>query len=370
MEFFHGLKAAGADLTFFSYGSMQIDKAKWWCQKQDDRYNQYYGMLSSNIVANNNISTKQFKCTFLVQSVIQMIKDENLGEVYITSGVECDRAMAKHAVDNEALAIVSGDTDFLFFEGPFQLWYHGITLNLSESSMDHFNREKLRSILQLNWDQMKIFATIAGNDITKPHLAYGREGLMKIAQICQNLNIDSTNEILSHMQFKNETNKRDIVLKSIQFYNIRRMEDLEKNNDFNSLVHSFKHENFFSYDVSFFNFGSRNQLLLPSTRRLLIHRVMEVFRKLGGLLLQDDREKTLKILTKCSHDDTYRQYNLQPKFEMSTDDKHRNKLLWCLGLDDDIIHDLGDILNHKRSLLLPMLSILFLKKVNAFHFIY
>lgn len=127
-------------------------------------------------------------------------------------------------------------------------------------------------------------------------------------------------------------------------------------------VHSFQHEIFFSYDVSFFDFGSRDRC----RRKLLIHCVKEVFQKLGGLLLQGDQQKKLNILTKCSHNDQYHEYQLTPNFEMSLDDERRNKLLWCLGLDDDIIHDLGDMFKYKKRLLLPMLSILFLKKVNAY----
>lgn len=69
---------------------------------------------------------------------------------------------------------------------------------------------------------------------------------MKIAKICQHLNIDSTNEILYHMRLKDETDKREIVLKSIEFYNIQGVRASTKNYDFNALVHSFKHEIFFS----------------------------------------------------------------------------------------------------------------------------
>lgn len=235
--FFNGLKAAGADLVFFSDGLMQTDKTKWWCEKQDKLYNEYRMMLSYGSVIDNNISSKQFKCPFLVQSVIQMIKHAKLGEVYVTSGVECDRAIVKHAVDNEALAVISGDTDFLFFDGRFKLWYHGISLDLSESTMHHFDREKLRSILRLNWDQMKIFATIAGNDITKPYVKK-RCDPMQIAKICQNLSIDSTDKILFHMNIEDKRDKIEIVFKSINFYNILSLEASNNNNDFNALVHS------------------------------------------------------------------------------------------------------------------------------------
>lgn len=355
---------AGADLVFFSDGLMQTDKTEWWCKKQNICYRLYYGMLSHGVVIDRNtLSSKQFKCPFLVQSVIQTIKNNALGEVYITSGVECDRGIAKHAMDNKALAIVSGDTDFLFFEGPFKLWYHNINLDLSASTMDHFDRAKLRSILQLNGNQMKIFATIAGNDITKP---YGdrKYDLQTIASICQNLNIDSTNEILSHLSVGNDRDGREIVRKSIEFYNIEGVRASTKNNDFNALVHSFKYEKFFSYDVSFFDFGTGES----GTKKRLIDCVKEVFRKLGGLLLQGDEEKKLNILTKYSHYEEYRAHKLTPNFEMSLDDERRIKLLWCLGLDDDIIRDLGDILKDKKRLLLPMLSILFLKKVYAIHF--
>lgn len=82
-----------------------------------------------------------------------------------------------------------------------------------------------------------ISATIDGNDITKPY--EGRKyGLKTIASICQNLNIDSTNEILSHLSVGNERDGREIVLKSIEFYNIQGVRASTKNNNFNALVHS------------------------------------------------------------------------------------------------------------------------------------
>lgn len=96
--FLDGLKTAGANVVFFNDEHMQNDKCEWWCKKEDNnQYNAVYEMLSKNYI--NGKVRMHFKCLILLQSVIQMIKRKNFGEVYISIEVECDRSIAKHTLD-------------------------------------------------------------------------------------------------------------------------------------------------------------------------------------------------------------------------------------------------------------------------------
>lgn len=375
--FFDGLKTVGANLVFFSDGRVQNDKCEWWCKKQDNHYKAVQFILSKNIIYNDARTIKKylrFKCLILLQSVIQMIKHKNFGEVYVSMEVECDRSIAKHALDSKALAVVSDDTDFLIFCGDFQIW-NSSSLILSKYSVEHIDREKLSDNLRLNRDQMKKFATIAGNDFTKPFINdrimdsnFKGPTIETIADYSRTeSNIKATYRILSSLQSAWKIGvKLKVGLKAIsksnKFYDIQDVASPRPISDFNGLVYSFEHDLYFPYEVNFFDFKVR----VEHTNKSLIDFVMEVFQKIGGLILPCDESKRLQILTKFSHDKKYAKYELIPNFDfgVSTDDSNLNKVVRCLGLDLAIVPDLDKILSKREILLLPILSILFLTKVT------
>jgi hypothetical protein len=73
---------------------------------------------------------------------------------------------AAFATKNNALAVIADDSDYLIYKGNWRYW-SARQLDLNDLSTMEYDRRALWDCLNLSEDQMKIFATIAGNDIIK-----------------------------------------------------------------------------------------------------------------------------------------------------------------------------------------------------------
>lgn len=82
---------------------------------------------------------------------------------------EADFEIVLYATKHNALAILSDDTDFLIFSGPWRLWSaHGVhiaePMQLRTTEID---RMKFKRALKLTTEQLPLFASLYGNDITQ-----------------------------------------------------------------------------------------------------------------------------------------------------------------------------------------------------------
>lgn len=220
---------------------------------------------------------------------------------------------------------------------------------------------------------MKIFPTIAGNDFTKSLIntrlrdsKFKDPNFKTIADLSRESKIEETYEILSSIKLAwdikvEEEEGMKAISESIKFYDIQDVESPKQNHDFNALEHCVKHGCYFPYDVTFFDFKVR----VEPTNKSLINYVMEVFERIGGLILHCDKSKKMRILTKFSHDEKYGEHELTPNFDfgISANDSNLNKVVRCLGLDVAIRSEMNKMLIQKEIILVPILSILFLTKV-------
>lgn len=367
-KFFKDLKQSGADLVFFSDGQLQQSKLNGWCKKHDEDWNSIHNNISNRDEYLSN-EWKYYQSHILSAALVQIIKKNNLGTIYTSTDVECDKAIVKYVHDKGAFAIISSDTDFLIFEQEYQFWYSK-KLDLKNGTLTNINRTKLRkSMRNFAPDQMKILATVAGNDFTKHFLAKENKFYIdqKILDFCRKTNIAAIDTIHSKMislkyDFKH-FNGMEIIRESLNFYNITEVNSPQiADENFNFVKHVFKNGFYFQFDASFFDFQIRNQ----SDGKCLLTIFMEVFRKLGGIVLRDDQEKTLKIVTKWNSSEDYKlRDDFSPDFDIPENSSNSiwTNLLWCLGLDSDIAQYLDTALHNKRNIFVTFLSILFLRKV-------
>lgn len=151
------LLAAGAKLAFFCDGQLQSDKNDEWCRRRDTEFMASYATINENEYDNRR-SNKRFGCKSIVKSLLKMIEDEQYGKVIISTQVDCDKAIARYAVSNDALAVVANDSDFVIFQGRYQWWDAG-SMNLHQMSAKCFERNSIRKYFELT-DQVSDLLTV------------------------------------------------------------------------------------------------------------------------------------------------------------------------------------------------------------------
>lgn len=315
-KFLNELNKAGATLVFFCDGQLHPDRNHVWCGRRNKEFKSAYSIISEG----NPPSSHRFGCKTISKSLRKLIEDERLGRFVMSTQVDCDSAIAKYAVENRALAVVASDSDFLIYEGDFQ-WWNSDSIRMEQMTADRYDHKTFREhLLKLKTEQMKYFATIAGNDCTKRFIPRGTcRDHFHIAKFCRRLGSNQTKEqicrqIEKYMGFETTAGGREAVEKSIQSYNINF--DVESSGDrmskycsSNVLIYAFKNGEIFQYDVNFLDFQQRNE-----KHSSLLDSLLEVFRKLGGILLKSDsdRNPSLKIVTKYSLNANYMLRQHQP----------------------------------------------------------
>lgn len=141
------LVAAGAKLAFFCDGQLQSDKNDEWCRRRDTEFIASYATINGNEYDKRQ-SNKRFGCKSIVKSLLKMIEDKQYGEVIISTQVDCDKAIAKYAVSNDALAVVASDSDFIIFQGKYR-WWDASSINLRQMSAKCFERNSIRKYFDL-----------------------------------------------------------------------------------------------------------------------------------------------------------------------------------------------------------------------------
>lgn len=186
-------------------------------------------------------------------------------------------------------------------------------------------RDRLRNMLYLNSAQMKILATIAGNDHTG-HLVATRCDFHRVADFCRSIDLNQSDpkamqsiyqKIEKYMMLNASSRVGiDSIAKSIQSYDINY--DIDKFPDAlneycaeNVLMFAFLNQQVFQYEVNFLDFKQRNKNGNNNNNvQLFSDTLLEVFRKLGGILLNGTSHTNpmLKIVTKYS---LYEKYTLR-----------------------------------------------------------
>ncbi|XP_062554493.1 uncharacterized protein LOC134219690 [Armigeres subalbatus] len=167
-QFFGKLQTLRAKLVFFFDGPVQNTKYDTWVMRQDDKYHKMLNII-------NAVDTGR-DLTWIVNRFHQIIPNNTLyplfmvarkyGETIISIMNECDQEMAAYAKKMKAMAIISNDTDFMIYEGFWRYW-SAKDINFDTLDTKAYNRVALVKNLGLSFQQMRLFATLGGNDIIK-----------------------------------------------------------------------------------------------------------------------------------------------------------------------------------------------------------
>lgn len=92
------------------------------------------------------------------------------GEIRYSINEECDLELAQYACHNNAMAVVSNDTDFLIYEGAWQLWWTGDDINSwIELKTTEYIRKDLEKLFGLSRNQFPLVAALMGNHFTREY---------------------------------------------------------------------------------------------------------------------------------------------------------------------------------------------------------
>ncbi|XP_055608357.1 uncharacterized protein LOC129755755 [Uranotaenia lowii] len=325
-RFFQRLKEAGAELVFFYDGPVQEMKYDTWIQRQDEKYAKMIEIFDS---IDQQISVKEIlkrfgarlpSCTFL--PLVKLAKKH--GNVHVTFSQECDQALAIYASQVKALAIVSNDTDFLIFKGFWRYWSSDI--NFETLTTYEYNRPLVVRTLGLTFYQMRLLATLGGNDIVHyeevlefhQKIAPNYKKFHAIAQFVRDRNYQLNNykdpsvfrtlldDVFDRQQLNEDLIKR--FRQSLDFYDTESPPPcINPSNDaiINLLL---QEENTFAYQImtnhpynvtTFFtdmrdtNVGGR-----------FVDLVIPIHARKAGIIIyhrQAERDNTIKLVAKLSH---------------------------------------------------------------------
>lgn len=143
----------------------------------------------------------------------------------------------------------------LIFEGDFVSWsIDSINKHIKPCKAEHLDRRGLLRILNSSPQEMKIFATIKGNDFTKCY--YSEMSRMWPTHIAAEYNEDFYKNIAKTM-LKNGIDIKDehieSVKKSLMFYKLY-FELQQANRNMNVLQHCFENGYPFPFDAQFMDF--------------------------------------------------------------------------------------------------------------------
>lgn len=167
---FRELAQLGCQLVFFSDLNVQPDKITTWLDRRAQEvgyYTDVYDGLMAEQTLDEILSKTKFVKPFLAHRYTISQVARRYGEYKYCSAHECDLELARYAAENDALAVVSNDTDFLIFGGSWRFWtWNDFTIQLNAME---YNRNGIAELLGLSAAQRPLLATLMGNDMTKAY---------------------------------------------------------------------------------------------------------------------------------------------------------------------------------------------------------
>lgn len=163
--------ATGAKLVFFSDLNIQVNKIEEWMNRRDadqkiyaDLYDRIDAGRTLEEIISEKTDFKALSSTFYGMAMIA----QNYGEFNYCVHHECDLELAKYAKNENAVAVITNDTDFLIFEGTWKFWssqeIHIKPSNQLETV--EYNRRGIAKVCALSHHQLPLFATLLANDFT------------------------------------------------------------------------------------------------------------------------------------------------------------------------------------------------------------
>lgn len=326
-KFFSMLKEHGVKMIFVTDGPLMENRIGVWCERRAAEF-----AIKNRVLYDIDNNKYEKKCdthleSSFYNSLLKIARE--FGTIIVATDRDCDAIVAHQANEHNALAVISPDTDFLIYQGKWNQWivdYIGVGEGGGIAITAHcFNRNKLINHLGLNREQMKIFATIAGNDYTSPFYfkKRGRTGVKiknfaDIAKFCENCKPefdDSLYRRIADFIYGNTVNPNppesiNMIRTSIESYNIDF--ELQPQNGYlemyireNALIYSVLNERIFQYKMNYMEFQGG-----------FVNRILCTLRRISGVLLyaRKNESPTFKLLTKRSLEEEYELMEEQPVY--------------------------------------------------------
>lgn len=316
-KFFFHLQSLGATLAFFTDGTVQNEKIPEWIKRQSSKYEvqiQFYDKHDTSRIP---------AVTTITKSLIETCK--RIGYFHYSINNDCDKEVARYATENNALAVIAGDTDFLIFKGNWNYWstYH---LDFDQLKTVEFSRSTLRNHLKLNVKQMAIFGTICGNDIVSQRLLKKltfdslEKKIMYISKYVRSITKSSSTltakdlKAISLAFFERDDNTNvELIKTSIDFYDINSFNDTCKQSRklalhlgylYNILIDQ---PNLIS--LNYIDFRCCEAEVFAENIKVLVKRQM-------GILLKHKQNTALtrRVFIKCSHAQPPSEYILHAQY--------------------------------------------------------
>lgn len=168
---FKDLTLCGAKLVFFSDLNVQQSKSNQWLARRENEYKEdleFFDHIARGMPVPEIIRTRSSPKALTTARHALGSEGAKHGEYIHSTKHDCDAELAKYARDNNAMAIIANDSDFLIFEGSWAYW-SASDIDVDTLDTKEYNREVLRKHLLLNYKQMPFFATLMCNDHTTFH---------------------------------------------------------------------------------------------------------------------------------------------------------------------------------------------------------
>lgn len=230
---FAKLSSAGYLLVFFSDPRLDVIKDKHTVQEDRDReslFTRFIEQMESGKTLQGMCADVVFPKTVTSNREMRVIC-RRYGEFRYSVMQECDLELAQYAYSNDVVAVMSNDTDFLFYVGPWKLWW----IDNDESAWNEFNvteydRTGLNQLFRVNRKQLPLLATLLGNQFTRTYQSEF-SGLKRsdcAASYVRRIGSDRLTDFdirrIAESAFKKATQSQEeiqqSIRKSLQFYDL------------------------------------------------------------------------------------------------------------------------------------------------------
>lgn len=236
-KFLQVLKSADISLVFFSALTIQKDKIEEWLSRRNQEFNTYsslYYLINDGKPIESIITTN--KCLNSTIYGMEMIA-KKYGELFYSVKFDCDLEIAHYAKNNDVIAIISNNMDFLLIDGSWRLWSSDDIRITSSSQLKTIEYEKnIENICKLYKYQLPLFATLLGNDFTLKYydelldfhnslgpIVYKIHSVARYVRKVGNATVsdDDIQEIVEKIFGKADYDKHQLIRTSINSYNIK-----------------------------------------------------------------------------------------------------------------------------------------------------
>ncbi|XP_055306558.1 uncharacterized protein LOC129570859 [Sitodiplosis mosellana] len=173
-ELLDALKATGCLLVFFADLTLQDGKSDTWLSRRNEKFDLYtslYELIDAGVGVETIVATVQERKGLTTKFHGMELVAQTYGDFHHSIKYECDLEIAQYAKNHDVLAVMTNDTDFLIFDGPWKLWSSNdieITASKQVKTVE-YNRKALAKICSLSQRQLPILATLLGNDFTNEY---------------------------------------------------------------------------------------------------------------------------------------------------------------------------------------------------------